>query len=116
MDNKTLFKISLACSLMGILLIVYISDKIEAPLFNIEELTKEKIDQEIRIKGEIKNFNDLPSLVLMEVEDKTGTITVMFFKEKNVTIKKGQKIEVDGKLVEYEDKLEIEADSIYLRY
>ncbi|MBT3691207.1 hypothetical protein HOG16_03130 [Candidatus Woesearchaeota archaeon] len=113
MNENTLLKCSLLFSILGILAILFISETSSIELSKISDLTKESIEEKVRIIGEIKTIGDSPGLIILNLEDDTGTITVMLFKnEEEIPLEKNQRVEVIGTITEYKDQLEIIADQI----
>jgi RecJ-like exonuclease len=111
MNEKTLLKISLIFSILGILLILFISENTSIDLSNISEITKENIDEKVRIQGIVTNIVETESLTILNVKDNTGKITIIIF-EIGIGLQKDQRVEIIGSVTDYEDQLEIMADQI----
>ena len=107
MENTVLLKISIIISLVGILSMLFLAETLEVPLTKIKELEKKKIDEKIRVQGVIIQVKETPKAILFTLKDETGTITAIIFKEGSLILKKGQKVEVEGTLLEYQGKKEI---------
>ena len=106
-------KITLVLSIIGILLLFFISDKIKPKEYSLSELSKEVLEKEIKVKGEITKITEKPELTIMYIKDSTEKeIKVISFGKLN--LKKGLNIEVIGKLKSYKNELEIEAKEINL--
>ncbi|MDP1695138.1 MAG: OB-fold nucleic acid binding domain-containing protein [Candidatus Woesearchaeota archaeon] len=112
MDEQRLSKIALLCSLVGILLLLLIAEEQQVSASSIQNITNQSIDKEVKIKGKINTLTENPSVTIMQVQDATGEIKVILFQKKEITIKKGDTIEVQGIVKEFESKLEIEAKTI----
>lgn len=112
MKDSTLLKISLICALVGILILFIINEKYSLKDSKIGELNKNKLDEKVKVKGYVTYVNNRPSVLFVSLKDDTGNITIVVFKEENIELKKGDLIEVEGKLTEYNGKLEINADVI----
>lgn len=112
MEDETLFKIALIFSMTGILLLFIISDSIEIKEFKIKELTKKEIEKTVKVKGTITRVTETPGLIIFNMRDNTGEITGIMFKEESINLTQGQKVEVKGKITEYKEKLEIQAEEI----
>jgi RecJ-like exonuclease len=110
MKDETLLKISLCCSLVGILIILFIVENSEIPESNIANITKENLEQTVSISGQITRITETPGLLILNLKDGTGEITAIIFKEDNLTLQKNQIITIEGKIIEYDGKLEIQAD------
>ena len=112
MKEKTLLKIALICSLVGLLILYLISDSIEIKEKNIEKITLENKDEFVKLRGIVSNVVDTEKVVIMEITQ-PQEITVVLFKDKEtVNIQPGNEIEVIGKVDEYEGTLEIIADRL----
>ena len=112
MKEKTLLKIALICSLLGLLILYLISDNIEIKEKNIEKITLENKDEFVKLRGIVSNVVDTEKVVIMEITQ-PQEITVVLFKDKEtVNIQQGNEVEVIGKVDEYEGSLEIIADRL----
>lgn len=114
MNEKNLLKVALICSIIGILIILFLSERIRSSYLDINNVSYSLIDQDVRVKGRISSFRDLPSTFLINLKDDTGMITVIAFKKENVTLKEGNIVEVYGAVTEYKNQLELEAKQIRL--
>ena len=112
MKDSTLLKIALSISLLGILTILLISEFTPLSLTNISDLQFKTLNQKVKVYGQITSITETPKIILFNLKDNTGEITILLFKKENVTLEKNQFIEVQGTLTEYKDKLEINADLI----
>lgn len=108
MDEKRLTKIALLCSLTGILLLLLIAERQDLSMSNIQRITNASIDEQVLIKGRIATVKQMPVVTLTQVQDMTGSITVIMF-DKNSTLKIGDLVEVQGIIKQYKETLEIEA-------
>jgi len=115
MKDSTLLKISLCCSLLGILIILFIVENIEIPESNISNITKADLEKTVLISGRINYITETPGLFIIMLGDQTGNITAIVFKEENISLEKGQIIQVEGQVIEYQNKLEIQAELIKIK-
>ena len=83
MKDNTLLKISLCCTLLGILLILFIVEISEIPESNISNLTTADLGKKVSVSGEIARVTETPGLLILDLVDSTGKITVIIFKEDN---------------------------------
>ena len=113
MKDKTLLKISLLMAIIGLLSMLYLSDKLELKPITIILISTNMLDQNIKIRGSITNAVNLKKIQILEVQDHTGKIEVVLFDE-NIKLKKGEYIEVEGKVSKYKNKLQINAELIKL--
>ena len=114
MDEKILLKISLITSLVGILVLLIILEKIDVSDSNIAAINKNLSEKEVKIKGEITRIRETPAFSMINVKDDTGNIDVVVFKEENLELKEGDIIQVEGQVTEYQGKLEILAKRIII--
>jgi len=113
MKEKTLLKIALITSLLGLLILYLISDNITIDEKNIEKITIENKDEFVKLRGVVSRVTDTERVTIMEITQ-PQQITVVLFKNENKTmpIQQGNEIEIFGKVDEYEGKLEIIADRL----
>ena len=111
MQNTKLFKISLAISLLGIFLLLTILEYQTIPLYKIGDINKDLLERSVRIQGSITSIKETQGLYILKVKD-TSTITIIVFKEDPIDLKKNSLLEIEGKVAEYKETLEIIADKI----
>ena len=113
MENHKLLKISLIISLIGTFSLLLILEYQEIPLYKIEQITKEQLETKVRIQGTILKIKETPGLYILDIRD-TKTITTIAFKEEQINFKRNSFVEIEGKVQEYQNELEIIADKIIL--
>jgi len=79
-------------------------------------VTKSDMDNYVRINGVISNFFSSEKVISFNLEDRTGSVMVVLFNNKEKINKEIKKAEVIGKVSFYNGKLEIIADSITAVY
>ncbi len=114
MQEKTLLKISLITSLVGILILLIILDKIDISDSNINQVNKTFLDKQVKIKGEITRITETPGLYIINIKDNTGSMDIIIFKEEKLELEKGNIIEVQGQVTEYQGKLELIAKKVVI--
>jgi len=113
MQEKTLLKLSLVVSLTGLLLLIIILEQIEIKEYKIKDLTNELIGKDVQLKGTITRITETPGLIIFNMNDKTGEIAGIIFKdEQQINITKDQDVEITGKIQLYKSKLEIEVNEL----
>ena len=113
MEESILIKASLILALIGIAVLILISDKIEIKEYSLNEITKDILEKEIRVTGKISGIRETKGLYLLELEDKGRKVKVVVFKEdENLSFQRNQVIEVTGLVKLYKKELEIEAKKI----
>lgn len=108
MREKTLLKIALIVSLIGLLVLYIISDNITIKQASIGKITLDNKDEMVKVRGIVSRVTDTDKVTIMEIMQPTE-ITVVLFKSSNKTIpiKEGNEVEIIGKVDEYNDKMEI---------
>ena len=112
MKEKNLLKMSLIVSLIGILTLLFILNKIELTSFNIQNITKDNLDEKVKIKGELVKITETPGLYILNVKDFSGEIIIIVFKDEPLELKVGDVLEIEGQVSSYKDKIEIIAKKI----
>mgnify|MGYP001604076801 FL=1 len=109
MKENTLLKIALICSLVGLIVLYFISTKIEVkdykPNFN------KNIGDDVKLKGTITKITDAGNVVFIDVSQQ-NPITVVLFTEDDLKLISGDDIEVIGEVQEYKGKNEVIAQKI----
>lgn len=113
MKEKTLLKISLISSLMGILLLLIISNKLEVNEKIISNIDETDIGSNLRISGVITNVKNIGSVMLIDIAQLEKMKVVVF--NSNITLNKGDYVEITGKIEEYKGSTELIADKIVLK-
>tara|TARA_B100001971_G_C17764731_1_gene321931 strand:+ start:186 stop:527 length:342 start_codon:yes stop_codon:yes gene_type:complete len=111
MKESTLLKISLSCSLIGVFIVLLMSENLELKTTKINSITKKNIDQMVKINGVITSVKDLPGILLLNIDD-GSVIKVIVFKEEELNLATGEIVEIEGIVKEYKNELEIEASLI----
>ncbi|MBW2980996.1 hypothetical protein KY360_06280 [Candidatus Woesearchaeota archaeon] len=113
MKEKSLLKVALVCSLVGVTVLFFISEFIEVEERDIDEITIDDLDKNVKIIGTVSKVVDTDKVVIMDITQ-PQKLKVMLFKDEEINLKKGNYIEVLGKVQEYEGELEIIGDRIRL--
>jgi DNA/RNA endonuclease YhcR with UshA esterase domain len=114
MDQKQLLKISLAITLIGIINLLIISNIQKAPLTNISEINTNQLNKNLKIQGtifNIKSFNQT-NFQIISIRDSTGKIDIT--SNQILDIKNNHNITVIGKVVDYKQYLQIQANKIII--
>ena len=115
MEEKTLFKIAIITSFIGLILMIVIAERIDVNDMKIKDVDKDLLGKNVRINGIIKNEKNLKEINLLNVSDDSGSITVVLSKGNGYDLKNGDNVKVTGFVKEYAGKLEIEADLVEKR-
>ena len=108
--KNNLFKFAFVISLLGIFILIVLSDKIEPELSLIEEINVKNIEEFVKIKGEIRNVKNVGNITLLDIKDETGEIKGIIYE--NEDINESKKVIITGKVIDFEGQLEIEVREI----
>ena len=111
MKETTLLKIALICSLIGLIILYFISTGIDVKDYKPSTLNK-NVGDDVKLKGTIAKITDKGSVVFIEVNQQNPVSVVLFNKDDNSKLKNGDNVEIIGKIQEYNGKNEIIAQKI----
>jgi RecJ-like exonuclease len=110
-------KISLVLSLLGILLLLYISIKIQPLFLEIALIDSNQLGKNIQLNAKIIQIRDFPqkSFQILTLEDKTGKITATTNSRTSLKINQTEEYSIYGKIQEYNKTLQVNIDKIVKR-
>ena len=109
MRDKTLIKISILTTLIGIISL-FIINKNTTPL-EATELSEKLLNKEIIIQVKITNIKELEKLTVINIETYTSDIESIIYKT-NLDLKTDTKIKAKGIVKEYKNKLQLQINEI----
>ena len=116
MQEKILLKSTLIISLLGMLLLIGISShlpKESAENMLISSLEETPQGTQVTITGIITAIHNVPSMLIITVQDTSGSIRVIIDKkEMKEKLRVKTKVEVEGILKEYKEEREIQASMV----
>ena len=110
MKESTLVKLSLLCSISGLLLLFIFSLFIDVQETNIVNL-QDTTDKDVRIRGKIIGIKVFDNLALIEIAE-IRSANVVVFDKRMLKYGIGDNISVSGELRDYKGKKEIIAERI----
>lgn len=110
-DKKTLLRISIIFSIIGLLLIYISSISIEPEFVKIGDISKEDLGEHIKIRGKIIEETISDGTLFLQLKNNSNEISVVKFNYKGAKLNKTSVV-VSGKVNLYESKLEIIAERI----
>jgi len=111
MESKKLLTIAIISSLLGILFILYIGENFGLSKIDINQIDENYLEKNVKIRGVIDNLYLGNKVTIMNVKDNSGNIKVVAF-DNSTGLKEGMAIEVNGKVSEYKNELEIVSERI----
>lgn len=113
MKEKTLFKLALVTSLIGIFMLFFISENVKIKSIPISEINPSMLEEKVKIEGQVERITESNVISILNVRDETSSIKVIAYN--NMTLRKNDFIEVTGRVTSYKNELEIEADNIVIK-
>lgn len=116
--DDRLLRIALITSLIGIIGLIIFTPTIEVKKIDIEDINRGMIDEEVKIDCVIQDISQSSSKssYFLTVNDGTGQMPLIIFESQAAEIQsnnfdindfKGRKVEVVGKITEYNSQLEL---------
>ncbi|MBW3003481.1 hypothetical protein KY328_05970 [Candidatus Woesearchaeota archaeon] len=105
MLEKTLLKIALVITVIGIASLFLISEKLE---INENIISIDNIGKDVKVTGLVTRISDTDNVMFLEIS-KPEKITACIFKNRfqSININESDIITVEGEIEEYEGKLEL---------
>ena len=105
-----LTKLSFTISIMGIFILLLLSNLLSPKLIEIQEITPILINKQIQVQGIVQDIKNYDNFQVLTIADNTGKINITLDKLTNIKI--NQTIIVIGKITEYKTNLQVQADKI----
>ena len=117
MDERLLVKASLACSIIGIVALFFLSESIEIGESAINKIDIGMIGNDVSVSGRVSRITNSEKVSIISINDENNEgseITVVAFKKNSDDIKlnNNDNIRVIGKIDEYNGRPEIIASEI----
>ena len=120
MKDKTLMKISLIISVVGLVALFVFVQFTEPSKVSISQISDSMLGQNVEVSGLIESFTTKNNNVFFTLDDGTGNISIVMFesiarKNPEVYALKDQiRVSVTGKISLYKSELELIASSLKL--
>ena len=113
MKEKTLLKIALICSLVGIVVLFFVSEKISISQVDLDRIDEMDIGTDVKIIGRIERATDVEKVMFLEIgQEKIEKVTVILFKDSDISLKEGDYVEVTGEIDDYNGEREVIANKV----
>lgn len=110
MEEKTLTNLALWTSILGILFLFILCFFVDFKLTAISDIDDSFVDKKIRIEGIAENIKNSEKVLMFDLKDETGKIKVVVFSSEKIELR--GHLNVEGKVAEYNNELEIIAEKI----
>ena len=111
MKESLLVKLALATSLAGLLILFFISGRLDVEEKPFDTITVENLEEYVKIKGQVTGITHTENAVFLKVTQ-PQEMDIVVFKDTPLNLSEGSYIEIIGKVDEYENKPEILAELI----
>ncbi len=105
-------KLALITSLIGVAALLFLSQQLEPRMVKISEVNENLLGADVRVQGYIYEERDTGGVLIYSLRDNNSSITVIAYKNKQALALDEKRVEVIGRVREFHDRIEIEADSI----
>ena len=117
-----LFRLSIACTLLGLVALFVISETVGSGEASIKDIDSSFLDRKVSVSGAVTSVNEKESLWMIELGGDNSTIDVVVFKGGNAymheesldgsAFEPGNFIEVEGLVSEWHGSLQITASTV----
>ncbi len=111
MDDSLLLKVSFILALVGISILIVLSDKLSLDNSSISSIDEGILGNNVKIKGIVTPIRLNNLMQIFQVQDNTGNINVVLYKN-DLKINKGSIVEVEGHVTKYNNELQVSGDLI----
>jgi DNA/RNA endonuclease YhcR with UshA esterase domain len=112
MQENQLVKTCIITTIIGLILLIILSDKLEPDSIKISDIDKKQINKMVTVQAQISQITFKNDILSGKIKDNSGQIDLVAFDAKGISIRKGDLIQVQGKVSFYKDKPQINADKI----
>jgi len=110
--EKTLLKIALIASIVGIVILYFISGTIFIDEKTIEKINKDNVGEDVKLLGNVRGVVETDSVFFIDLIQ-PSSISVLVFKDgTNLTYLDGKDVEIIGSIDEYNGDIGVIADRI----
>jgi DNA/RNA endonuclease YhcR with UshA esterase domain len=111
MEERMLLKIAWLSSVIALMMLFYLSATLEPELKSADNISLSEVGKTVRVQGVVESVRDYEKTAIIHVVQPQG-IDVLLFKSSNITIEKGDFVQVNGEVSEYNDRTELIASRI----
>jgi DNA/RNA endonuclease YhcR with UshA esterase domain len=114
MEEKTLIKIAITVSLVGLVFLFLYSDELST--LSINNLDDSPKGETVKLSGVVKRVSSHEKIIFIEVSgQRTEQMDVIVFNDEELFLKEGDFVEVTGEVEEYKEKKEVIASKVVLK-
>jgi DNA/RNA endonuclease YhcR with UshA esterase domain len=111
MQEKTILKISILITLIGLMILFVLSESLELNVVN--KIDQVPAEEEVKMSGIIGKVTNSEKVTFLKLEaEKKEFVDVLLFQSEPLSLHQGDYVEITGTVEEYEGKKEIIANKI----
>ncbi|MFA5142382.1 MAG: hypothetical protein WC471_05425 [Candidatus Woesearchaeota archaeon] len=110
MQEKTLLKLAVVSSIIGLIILFVMSSFTQLDNTDISKLTSLDVDKTLKVTGIITKISQTEQTTMLEIAQHNRMPVLIF--DTNLTLNKGDEVEIIGKAQDYNGELELIADRI----
>ena len=111
MEEQLLLRIALSCSLAGLVVLYFLTASLEPDEIKISNLTGIEETTLVRLIGVVESVNDNGKILYIDIAQ-PGIASIIVFKDRNLSIAKGDFVDIRGEVRDYKGKKEIIAAGV----
>jgi len=111
MEESLLLKIALSFSLLGLVVLFFLTNNLKIEETKIENLTDVREDSIVRVRGVITDIRDYGKMANLEIAQ-PQRLDIIIFKSSNLSLQKGSFVDIVGEVREYNGRKELIASQI----
>ena len=116
MKERVLFKISLIGAVLGVLILYLVSLQSGLDESLISELGNFDDEDDVKIVGVVTRVTEKEKVAFLEVaQEEVKSITVVLFKDENISLVEGDYVEIEGSLETYRGEKEIIGNKVEVK-
>jgi aspartyl-tRNA synthetase len=112
MKNKNLLIISIVLFVLSQIILIRLIYLEPVNTMNIGEINRTHLDKLIKINGIVEEIKTYENFYIIKLKDDSGSISVLF--DKKLDFGKKENLTVIGNVLEYNKRMEIKANLIYV--
>lgn len=111
MHDKTIFKITLITTIVGLVGIILTTGLVNPEHLTIDKIDKSKIDNQVEITAVVSNIKTTDTqTTIITLTDNTGLITAVIFSKLDNLLNIKDNVTIVGRVTEYNGQLELIID------
>jgi uncharacterized protein YdeI (BOF family) len=103
-------KITLSISLLGILILLILTNILPYPQITIKDITSNHLNKKLSTSGTITKIQNHKEFQIITITQNSFSIDILLDQKINLT--RNQEIQIKGRLEKYKDKLQLRAETI----